>query len=141
MKLHRLFLLSELFIFALRSPSSIAKMARNGPCNVQIQIQMLDLKCFLILRPVLRCLNIKYGKQKAEGEVFVNVRSAVGPYIVDNRFLLKSEARMTASVLKQDPNTYKRLKRTLICYDTDKQFANFRGNPLCQATKRHLNNS
>ena len=45
--------------------------------------------------------------------------------------------RMTASVLKQDPNT-KRFKRTLINFDTDTQYANFRGNPLCQAAKRHL---
>ena len=43
---------------------------------------------------------------------------------------------MTASVLKQDPNT-KRLKGTLIYYDTDTQYANFRGNPLREATKRH----
>ena len=38
-----------------------------------------------------------------------------------------------------DPNT-KRFKRTLIYFDADTQYANFRGNPLCQATKRHLNN-
>ena len=36
--------------------------------------------------------------------------------------------------------TNKRFKRTLIYYDTDSQSANFRGNPLRQATKRHLNN-
>ena len=46
----------------------------------------------------------------------------------------KSETRMAASVLKQDPNT-KRFKRTLIYYDTDTQYANFRGNPIRQATK------
>ena len=40
MKLHRLVLLSKFFIFALRSPNSIVKMAKNGPCNVQIQIQI-----------------------------------------------------------------------------------------------------
>ena len=34
----------------------------------------------------------------------------------------------------QDPNT-KRFKRTLIYFDKDTQYANFRGNPLCQATK------
>ena len=39
-KPHRLFFLSKIFIFALRSPSSVAKMAKNGPYNVQIQIQM-----------------------------------------------------------------------------------------------------
>ena len=47
--------------------------------------------------------------------------------------------RMTASVLKQDPNT-KRFKRTLIYFYTDTQYANYRGNPLYQATKRHFNN-
>ena len=46
---------------------------------------------------------------------------------------------MTASVLKQDPNT-KRFKRMLIYFDMDTQYEHFRGNPLCQATKRHLNN-
>ena len=34
-----------------------------------------------------------------------------------------------------------RFKVTLIYYDTDTHSANCRGNPLCQATKRHLNNS
>ena len=47
--------------------------------------------------------------------------------------------RMTASVLKQDPNT-KRFKQTLIYFNTDTQHAHFRGNPLYQATKRHLHN-
>ena len=47
--------------------------------------------------------------------------------------------RMTASVLKQDPNA-KRFKRTLVYFNTDTQYANSRGNPLYQATKRHLNN-
>ena len=46
---------------------------------------------------------------------------------------------MTASVLKQDPNT-KRFKRTLIYFNTDTQYAHFRGNPLYQVTERHLNN-
>ena len=44
---------------------------------------------------------------------------------------------MTASVLKQDPNT-KRFKRTLIHFNTDTQYAHFLGNPLYEATKRHL---
>jgi len=44
--------------------------------------------------------------------------------------------RMTGSVLKQDPKR-KRFKRTPIYYDTDTQYAIFRGN-LSQATKRHL---
>ena len=35
---------------------------------------------------------------------------------------------MTASVLKQDPNT-KRFKRTLIYFDTDTRYANIRENP------------
>ena len=37
--------------------------------------------------------------------------------------------------------THKRFKRTLIYYDIDTQSAHFWGNPLCQATKRYLNNS
>ena len=45
---------------------------------------------------------------------------------------------MIASVLKQDPNT-KRFKGTLIYFNKDTQHANVRGNPLYQATKRHLN--
>ena len=36
---------------------------------------------------------------------------------------------MTASILKQDPNT-KSFKRTLIYFNTDTQYANFQGNPL-----------
>ena len=27
----------------------------------------------------------------------------------------------------------------LLYYDTDTQYGNFQGNPLCRATKRHLN--
>ena len=34
---------------------------------------------------------------------------------------------------------HKRFKRTLIYYDAGTQSAKFRGNPFCQATKRHLN--
>ena len=37
--------------------------------------------------------------------------------------------------------TYKRFKRTLICYATDTQSAHFWGNPLGQGTKWHLNYS
>ena len=36
---------------------------------------------------------------------------------------------------------YRRFKRTLIHYDIDTEYANVRGNPLHQATKRHLNNT
>ena len=43
---------------------------------------------------------------------------------------------MSASVLKQDPNTEK-VQKNAIYWDKTKP-ANFRGNPLCQATKRHL---
>ena len=49
--------------------------------------------------------------------------------------IIISETRQTAGVLKQDPN--KRFKRTLFIR-TKTQSANFRGNPLWQATKRHL---
>ena len=34
--------------------------------------------------------------------------------------------------------THKSFERTLIYQDTSTRSANFRGNPLCQATKRHL---
>ena len=37
--------------------------------------------------------------------------------------------------------THKSFKRTLIYYDTDTQSANFWSNPLCQATKQHLNSN
>ena len=46
---------------------------------------------------------------------------------------------MTANILKQDPNT-KRFKQMLIYFNTDTQYANFRGNLLYQATKQQLNN-
>ena len=46
---------------------------------------------------------------------------------------------MTASVLKQDPNTQK-IKNNAIYYDK-KQHANFRGKPLFQARGQDLNNS
>ena len=52
----------------------------------------------------------------------------------------KERYRMTASILKQDPNT-KRFKRMLTYYDTDRHYANFVGKSLHQATKQHLNNS
>ena len=44
---------------------------------------------------------------------------------------------MTASILKQDPNT-ERFKRMLIYFNTDTQYANIWGNPLYQTTKWHL---
>ena len=34
--------------------------------------------------------------------------------------------------------THKRFKRTLLIRKKKRQFANFQGNPLCQATKQHL---
>ena len=37
--------------------------------------------------------------------------------------------------------THKTFKTVLIYCDTDTQSAYFQGNPLCQATKQHLNNS
>ncbi|MCB4784616.1 MAG: hypothetical protein LGB69_08545 [Sulfurovum sp.] len=51
----------------------------------------------------------------------------------------KERNRLTASILKQDPNT-ESFKQTLIYFNTDTQYAQFWGNPLHQATKRHLNN-
>ena len=46
---------------------------------------------------------------------------------------------MTASILKQDPNT-ERFKQMLIYFNTDTQYVNFQANPLYQNTKQHLNN-
>ena len=43
-------------------------------------------------------------------------------------------------VLSLSLSPSQRFKRTLTYFDTDRQYANFWGNPLCQATKRHLNN-
>ena len=41
----------------MRSPSSVAKMAKNGPCNVQIQIQiqstMANLENFKSMKKLL----------------------------------------------------------------------------------------
>ena len=45
---------------------------------------------------------------------------------------------MTASVLKR--SKHKKVQANLTDFDTDTQYATFRENPLCQATKRHLNN-
>ena len=50
-----------------------------------------------------------------------------------------SETRMTASTVKQDPNTYKLPKNTI--YQDKTQHANFQGNPLYQATKWYVNNN
>ena len=46
---------------------------------------------------------------------------------------------MAANFLKQDPNTYK-IQQNAIYRDKTK-LANFRGNPLYQATKRQVNNT
>ena len=48
------------------------------------------------------------------------------------------ETRMTASILKRDPNTQK-IKKNTIHWDKT-QHTNFRGNPFYEATKQHLNN-
>ena len=47
---------------------------------------------------------------------------------------------MTASVLKQDPKTKTKGSNEGLFILTRTQYAYFRGNPLDQATKRHLNN-
>ena len=46
-----------------------------------------------------------------------------------------SVTRMTARVLKQDPNTLK------VGYSDKSQPANFQGNPFFASYKQHLNNS
>ena len=52
----------------------------------------------------------------------------------------KIEARMNASVLKQDPNTEKIQKNTYL-WGHKHTVGTFWCNPLCQATRQHLNNS
>ena len=52
--------------------------------------------------------------------------------LVNNaRWLHKSETRMTASIVKQDPNTQKIQNNTIYLGKT--QHVNFRGNPLYHA--------
>ena len=51
----------------------------------------------------------------------------------------KRRKKVTASVQKQDP-VKQRVQKNAI-YEDKTQHANFRGNSLYQATKRHLNNS
>ena len=59
----------------------------------------------------------------------------------DERTKAVTSSRMTPDDAKKYTiSKHKRFKRTLIYFDTDTQYANLRGNPLFQATKRHLNN-
>ena len=71
------------------------------------------------------------------------LNSAVCDYSVQPKvtqtFMCDEFTLFCSEVLQSDPNT-KRFKRTLIYFNTDTQYANFRGNPLYQATKTHLNN-
>ena len=48
---------------------------------------------------------------------------------------------MTASVLKQDPNSWKVQMNAIYLLGQNKKPANVRVNPLCEAPKRHLNNT
>ena len=54
-------------------------------------------------------------------------------------FKKRVEIRVAELILHGDKiqNT-KRFKRTLVYFDTNTQYAHFRGNALCQATKWHL---
>ena len=56
--------------------------------------------------------------------------------------MISDESHFNVSLTVRDKiQTHERFKRTFIYYDIDTQSAHFRGNPLRQATKRHLNNS
>ena len=68
----------------------------------------------------------------------IQTLGALGSVDSFSSFLI-SERRMAASVLKQDPNT-SNVKKIAI-YDGKTQQANFRGKPLFQTTKQHINNS
>ena len=48
------------------------------------------------------------------------------------------KALFTQSQKLMEMQTHKRFKRTLLIRKKKRQFANFQGNPLCQATKQHL---
>ena len=86
---------------------------------------------------------------QSHGEAYVSlyfprsflVKRAIILRFIKNKNKTKTTTwnRTTASVLKQDPNT-KRFNRTRIYFNTDSRYVNFRGSPLYQATKRHLNN-
>ena len=77
------------------------------------------------------CMRTK-GKQKNGG---IRRRARLADWFVNVKF--SEEAWSGQAEATQDLNT-KRFKRTLIYFNTDTQYANFRGNPLYQATKRHL---
>ena len=64
---------------------------------------------------------------------------AAGCYMVQGTVKLPYNAFSENNSWAQNPNT-KRFRRTLIYFNTDTQHANCQGNPLCQATKSHLNN-
>ena len=72
------------------------------------------------------------GKQKNGG---IGRRARLADWFVNVKF--NEVARSGQAEAAQDLNT-KRFKRTLIYFNTDIQYAHIRGNPLYQATKRHL---
>ena len=106
----------------------------------------------LFMEPVLIGL---YGFIAGHSCLRNNIVNLPAPPLLQYKYLIEAEAeerkkrkkekisnKMTASALKQDPkdpNT-KRFKRMLMYFDRDTQYANLWGNPLCQATKQHLNN-
>ena len=57
-------------------------------------------------------------------------------FFISGSIKKKKEEKKLLSLLIFKILTHRRFKRTLIYYDTDTQSTNFRGNPLCQATKR-----
>ena len=77
------------------------------------------------------CMRTK-GKEKNGG---IRRRSRLADWFVNVKF--NEVTRSGQAEAAQDLNT-KRFKRTLIYFNTDTQYAHIRGNPLYQATKRHL---
>ena len=75
--------------------------------------------------------------------VYVCLRARVGGGGEPKKILLDKKTttkkQVTASVQKQDP-VKQRVQKNAI-YEDKTQHANFRGNSLYQATKRHLKNS
>ena len=80
------------------------------------------------------CANIE--KQQVSSQ---RLCCAADCYMVQGTVKLLYKAFSENNSWVQNPNT-NRFKRTLIYFNTDTQYAHFRGNPLYQATKRHLNN-
>ena len=102
---------------------------------MKIMINVIEIKCASLLQIILvEDLKTKLVSMEGRG-VGAGAGGGGGGC---------SQARMTASVLKQDRNTLKnkviKVKKNVVYY-YETQRANFRGKFPFQVTKQHLNNS